>query len=327
MPLSEFDLIHTFFSDASGARDDVVLGVGDDCALLLPPAGMELAITTDTLVEGVHFSVGADPEALGHKSLAVNLSDLAAMGAEPAWVTLALTLPESATDWLAAFSRGFLSLARQHRVALIGGDTTRGPLSITVTAHGLVKPGAALRRSGAKVGDGIYVTGTLGDAGLALLGRQGRYSGATGLAELERRLDWPQPRLLAGRSMLGVASAAIDISDGLLADLGHICEQSRVAARIYLEQIPISSQIKTYLQQGGDWATVLAAGDDYELCLTIPPQQEPLLENIRADLDCALTLVGAIEPGSGVSCIQADGAVLADPCPGYEHFVTCGSDT
>jgi thiamine-monophosphate kinase len=320
MPLSEFDLIKTFFSNSSGARDDVILGVGDDCALLQPPAGMELAITTDTLVEGIHFGTDADPEALGHKSLAVNLSDLAAMGAEPAWVTLALTLPKSDADWLKTFSCGFLSLAQQHQVALIGGDTTRGPLTISVTAHGFVTPGAAIRRSGANVGDLVYVTGTLGDAALALLSRQGKYSVVTGLAELERRLDRPQPRLLAGRSLVGIASSAIDISDGLVSDLGHICEKSSVGARVFLEQIPVSSQIKTYLQQGGDWATVLAAGDDYELCITIPPQQRSLLEDIKAGLDCDLVQVGEIVAGSGVTCVQADGTAVTDPSSGYEHF-------
>lgn len=320
MSLSEFDLIREYFSNQSPSRDDVILGVGDDCALLQVPTGIELVVTTDSLVEGIHFAADVDPEALGHKSLAVNLSDLAAMGAEPSWVTLALTLPQSDKDWLEAFSRGFLSLAQQHNVALIGGDTTRGPLSISVTAHGLVTPGAALRRSGANVGDLIYVSGTLGDAALALLNRQGKFPVETGLAELEQRLDWPQPRLDIGRSMLGIASAAIDISDGLISDLGHICEQSCVGARLILEQIPISNQISTYLQHGGDWATVLAAGDDYELCITVPPTQQSLLEDIRTNLDCELALVGEIVPGSGVDCIQADGSILTDSISGYDHF-------
>jgi thiamine-monophosphate kinase len=320
MSLSEFDLIREYFSKQGPSREDVALGVGDDCALLRLPVGMELAVSTDTLVEGVHFSAGADPEALGHKSLAVNLSDLAAMGAEPAWFTLGLTLPESDPGWLEPFSRGLLALAQQHGIALIGGDTTRGPLTISITAHGFCKPGAALRRSGARVGDRIYVTGTLGDAALALLARTGGYSMDSGLAELEQRLDRPQPRLAVGRSMLGIASAAIDISDGLSADLGHICEQSRVGARIYLEKIPISDQVKTYLQQGGGWETVLAAGDDYELCISIPQKNEPLLAAITANLDCRLTQVGEVVSGSGVGCIQTDGTLLTDPYSGYQHF-------
>lgn len=320
MPLSEFDLIREFFSNSSSNRDDVILGVGDDCALLRSPTGMEIAVTSDTLVEGVHFASGTDPEALGHKSLAVNLSDLAAMGAEPAWVTLALTLPSSDSNWLQAFSQGFLALAKKHGVALIGGDTTSGPLTISVTAHGLVKPGCALRRSGASVGDQVYVTGTLGDAGLVLLARQGSYSIESGLEQLEQRLDRPQPRLAVGSALSNIASAAIDISDGLISDLGHICETSRVGARVFLERIPTSVQIKAYLQQGGDWGTVVAAGDDYELCITVPPEKEPLLEEIKSNLDCDLVQVGEIIAGSGITCVQSDGSTLTNPGSGYQHF-------
>ncbi len=320
MSLSEFDLIREYFSSQISGRGDVVLGVGDDCALLQPPAGVELAVTSDTLVEGIHFVAGTDPEALGHKSLAVNLSDLAAMGAQPAWVTLALTLPESNPDWLKAFSRGFLSLASRHSVALVGGDTTRGPLSITVTAHGFVEPGSALKRSGARVGDLIYVTGTLGDAALALLARQGGYSPETGLAELEQRLDSPQPRLRAGRSLLGIASSAIDISDGLMADLGHICEQSGVGARLDLDRIPLTSHVREYLQHGGSWSRVIAGGDDYELCFTVPLEMVDLLDEARLDLDCDLVQVGEILSEPGIRCIMADGSLLENLDSGYQHF-------
>jgi len=320
MPLAEFDLIREFFSNSTASRDDVILGVGDDCALLQPPAGMEMAITTDTLVEGVHFSPGTDPEALGHKSLAVNLSDLAAMGAQPSWVTLALTMPAGDPDWLKGFSRGFLTLAQKHHVALIGGDTTSGPLSITVTAHGFVEPHKAIRRSGAKVGDQIYVTGSLGDAGLALLVRQGGYTPGDGLSQLEQRLDRPQPRLAAGQALNSIATAAIDISDGLISDLGHICERSGVGARVYLDQIPTSAEVKRYLQQGGDWGVVVAAGDDYELCMMVSPAQEPLLEAISSELDCDLTLVGEMVAGTEVACIQPDGSVVTEFISGYQHF-------
>ncbi|MCP4127948.1 MAG: thiamine-phosphate kinase [Gammaproteobacteria bacterium] len=320
MPLAEFDLIREFFSHSAAGRDDVVLGVGDDCALLQPPVGMELAVTSDTLVEGVHFTAGADPEALGHKSLAVNLSDLAAMGAEPAWVSLALTLPSSNSDWLQAFSRGFLSLAKKHGVALIGGDTTSGPLSISVTAHGFVRPGTALRRSGASAGDQIYVTGTLGDAALALLARQGSYAVESGMAQLEQRLDRPQPRLAVGLALGQIATAAIDISDGLLSDLGHICASSGVGARVLLEMIPTSAQVRSYLQQGGEWGTVVAAGDDYELCLTIPPGKDSLLRDIKAELDCDLVQVGEVVLGSGVTCIDSEGRTVSDLGSGYQHF-------
>ncbi len=320
MPLSEFDLIKEFFSDQTAGRDDVVLGVGDDCALLRPPAGMELAVTSDTLVAGVHFQHDVDPETLGYKSLAVNLSDLAAMGAKPAWVALALTMPHADQDWLKAFIRGFSSLASMHEVALVGGDTTSGPLSITITAHGFVGPGTALRRSGARAGDSIYVTGTLGDAALALLSRQGIYSSEAGMLELEQRLDRPQPRLRTGLSLVGIASSAIDISDGLISDLGHICEQSGVGARIELAKIPVSTGVEEYLRHGGSWDTVIAGGDDYELCFTVPPENIAMLEEARGKLDCAVAQVGEIVSEAGISCITADGAVLDNPGSGYQHF-------
>jgi thiamine-monophosphate kinase len=320
LPLSEFNLIRDYFSNLSHGREDVVLGIGDDCALLTLPTDKELVVTCDTLVEGVHFQQGADPESLGHKSLAVNLSDLAAMGANPAWVTLALTLPNSDPDWLKSFSRGFSALAAKHRVALIGGDTTRGPLSITVTAHGFVRPGTALRRSGAKVGDTVFVTGTLGDAALALLTRQGGYKVTAGLEELGQCLDRPLPRLATGSALVGVASSAIDISDGLVADLGHICEQSGVGARVLLEQIPITKQLKEYLQKGGSWKTVISGGDDYELCFTVSPKNLGMLDKVRKNLNCELTQIGEIVSGQEVSCIMADGTVVDNPVSGYQHF-------
>jgi len=272
------------------------------------------------MVEGVHFSKGADPEALGHKSLAVNLSDLAAMGATPAWASLALTMPFSDRNWLDGFSRGFLSLAKKYGVVLIGGDTTSGPFAISVTAHGLVKPGQALRRSGAAVGDQIYVTGTLGDAGLALLARQGGYAVESGLPQLEQRLDRPQPRLDAGAALVGIASAAIDISDGLLSDLGHICEASGTGARLFLEQLPTSVQVKSYLQQSGDWGTVVAAGDDYELCVVVPREKQAEMDSVESALGCDLNLVGEIVAESGVSCIGPDGNVVTQLASGYQHF-------
>jgi thiamine-monophosphate kinase len=281
---------------------------------------MELVITSDTLVEDVHFQKSVDPEALGYKSLAVNLSDLAAMGAEPAWVTLALTLPETDPSWLKAFSSGFLSLANEYDVALIGGDTTRGPLSVTVTAHGFVQPGSALMRSGAKAGDHIYVSGSIGDASLALLARQGSYVVEKGLVELERRLDRPQPRLTVGRSLVDIASSAIDVSDGLIADLGHICDRSGVGARVFLNRIPLTNQVQDYLQQGGSWDRVIAGGDDYELCFTVPQDKIDLLNEVSTNLDCKLTPVGEIVSTPGISCIMDDGALLDNPGDGYQHF-------
>jgi thiamine-monophosphate kinase len=320
MALSEFHLIEKYFTASDAGREDVRLGVGDDCALLRPPPGMELAVTTDTLVEGVHFLPEVDPEALGHKALAVNLSDLAAMGAEPAWVTLALALPASDSDWLEPFSRGFLSLAKRYGVQLIGGDTTRGPLTISVTAHGFVPPCRALRRDGARPGDRVYVSGTLGDAALALRVVQGEYSSAQNPTELIRRLERPTPRLETGRALIGIASAAIDISDGLMADLGHICTRSGVGAELSLETIPLSVDVKRFLEEGGSWGTVLTGGDDYELCFTVPPDQEQKLALLQQEGACSLTHIGTITEGEGVHCLSADGSEIAMERGGYEHF-------
>lgn len=323
MPLSEFDLIDRFFRDLTPVRDDVVVGVGDDCALLQVPVGRQLAVTIDTLVEGVHFAPGADPEALGHKALVVNLSDLAAMGAEPAWATLALTLPRADEPWLQAFARGFGRLAREHGVALVGGDTTHGPLSITVQAHGFIEPGRALLRRGARPGDLVYVTGTLGDAGLALMVRQGFYTAPEHLAFLHQRLDRPVPRLEAGRMLRGVASAAIDVSDGLASDLGHVLRASGSGATLHLEQLPLSPALREYVADTGDWSPALSAGDDYELCLTIPQARQGEAEALAARLDCGLTWIGVIEKAAGLRCVLADGTMV-DAASGYDHFAGDG---
>jgi len=225
--LSEFDLIRAHFAHLGAGRADVVLGVGDDCALLRVPAGQELAVSIDTLVAGVHFLPSVDPEALGHKCLAVGLSDLAAMGAEPAWATLALTLPREDPRWLGAFAAGFAALAREHGLALVGGDTTHGPLSISVQVHGLVPAGQAIRRAGARPGDLVGVSGTLGDAGLAL---RHLLAGEAVAADSRARLERPTPRVALGLALRGLATAMIDISDGLAADLGHILEESGAAS-------------------------------------------------------------------------------------------------
>lgn len=320
MPLSEFELIHRYFSDLAVHREDVVLGVGDDCALLQPPAGRQLAVSMDTLVAGRHFSPGADAEALGHKCLAVNLSDLAAMAAEPAWVTLALTLPSADEDWLGGFATGFGALAAEHGVQLVGGDTTRGPLSITVQVHGFVTPGQALRRAGARPGDLVYVSGTLGDAGLALLAEQGACVDAEHLPFLRQRLHRPTPRLALGCRLAGLASAAIDLSDGLGSDLRHICEASRVGATLYLDKLPRSAEVERYVRETGDWALPLAAGDDYELCFTVPPERQAAVEALAAELDSSLSWVGLIEPGEGLRAMLPDGQTSEEIPSGYDHF-------
>ena len=309
--MHEFDLIARIRARAA-LRGDVVLGIGDDCALLAPPPGMQLAVTMDTLNAGVHFPPETAPADIGWKALAVSLSDLAAMGADPAWCTLSLSLPEASEDFIDGFSDGFLSLAQQHDVALIGGDTTRGPLSISVTAHGLIEPDSALRRAGAQVGDAIWVSGTLGDAAGAL--RQWQQGGVMP-PTLRDRLDRPTPRVALGRALRGVASSCIDISDGLLADLSHICRASGVAAQLDAQALPSSEA----LRQAFDTATRLAlqasGGDDYELCFTAPAAQRDVIHALSQTLNLPLTHIGEIVTGTGVCCAGVDVAAA-----GYQHF-------
>ncbi len=314
---SEFDLIREYFSGL-GVRADVALGVGDDCALLQPPPGLQLALTTDTLVSGVHFLPDCDPESLGHKALAVNLSDLAAMGAEPAWIGLGLTLPTPDRCWLQGFSRGLGRLVRCHDLQLVGGDTTRGPLAICIQAIGFCPPGQALTRAGARPGDRVLVSGTLGDAGLAL------QAADVPLAPSERalvqaRLDRPSPRVQLGLALRGLATAAVDISDGLAADLGHILAASGVGAHVELQRLPLSAPVRRRVLEAGDWGLPLAAGDDYELCVCVPAGLEAAALRLGRDLGCGLTAVGVIETEPGLRCFLPDGGALAAPL-GYDHF-------
>ncbi|MBU0499949.1 MAG: thiamine-phosphate kinase [Gammaproteobacteria bacterium] len=320
MSLSEFDLIRAYFADIGASRPDVLLGVGDDCALLRVPPGRDLAVSIDTLVCGSHFLPGDDPKTLGHKSLAVNLSDLAAMGAEPAWATLSLTLPEVDAEWLAAFSQGFSTLARRTGIALVGGDTTRGPLSISIQVQGFVEPGKAMRRSGARPGDLIYVSGHLGDAALALLAKRGVPVAPENLPGIMDRLHCPEPRLDLSARIRGIATACIDISDGLGADLGHICESSGVAALILAASLPLSPAVRDRIAATGDWGIALAGGDDYELCLTLPPERRAELESAIAGLAIGLTPIGTVEAGAGVRCMMPDGSVSPVTGRGYDHF-------
>jgi len=334
MAYSEFELIERFFNRGLVRRADVVLGIGDDGAILTVPAGHELVVTIDTLVAGVHFPLTTAPRDVGYKALAVNLSDLAAMGATPAWFTLAIALPENDADWLAEFCEGMFSLAREHNVQLVGGDTTRGPLTITIQAHGFVPAGTALRRSGAQAGDAIYVTGTLGDAGVGLLSAEGRVDLSHSAVEFfTDRLNRPAPRVLIGPQLRGVASSCIDISDGLCADLGHILECSGVGACIELGKLPLSAALKNCRDHSlprnlfGDssppWAArydyVLAAGDDYELCFTLPLVHEQRLSQF-ANLPCSLTRIGQIELEKGLRVRDVSGNRHSVPMRGYQHF-------
>lgn len=316
MALGEFDLIRRFFTRAT-VRHGTVLGIGDDCALLRCPEGSELAVTTDTLVSGVHFFPDVDPNSLGHKALAVNLSDLAAMGAEPRWATLALTLPTVDEGWLEAFAQGFFDLAKDHGLELVGGDTTRGPLSITLQAMGLVPAGQALRRAGARPGDTVYVSGPLGSAGLGLRIRLGQAAPAD--IEALARLERPEPRVKLGGLLRGWASACIDVSDGLAADLGHILEASGVGATLDIDRIPLAAAVRRYVAETGDCALPLNAGDDYELCFTLPRNRQGDFERYLVAAGLAAFAIGRIDAELGLRLVK-DGQPIRLSTDGYEHF-------
>jgi len=316
--MDEFDIIRRFFADKAGTRGDVALGIGDDAALLRVPPGHELAVSTDSLVAGVHFPAGLPADAVGHRALASNLSDLAAMGAAPAWVVMALTLPEADEAWLTGFSRGFFALAERHGVALVGGNMARGPLNVTLTVHGHVPEGRALTRGGAQVGDLVYVTGHPGDAaaGLALL--------QSGEADMRhacvRRFAFPEPRVAAGLALRGMASAAIDVSDGLMADLGHLLETRGFGAKLSLERLPLSTELLGLHGQEDAWKLALTGGDDYELCFTVAPAQAAATEARLQAAGCPAACIGAIESTPGVHCVDRSGRTHEYPRSGHRHF-------
>ncbi len=315
MAAAEFDLIARIRARIP-ARDDVLLGIGDDAALLAVPAGMHLVVTADTLNAGVHFPDGTAAADIGWKALAVNLSDLAAMGALPRWCTLSLSLPHAEEAWIDAFLDGFLLLANAHGVALVGGDTTRGPLSIAVTAMGLLEAGQALRRDRARVGDDLWVTGTLGDAAAAL--RQ-ILAGRPADAATRLRLDRPTPRVAAGRRLAGLAHACIDLSDGLLADLAHVCEHSGVGAEVDLCALPASAVLQQ-LDAAARWPLQACGGDDYELCFTAAPRAREMILQAMDFAGVAATRIGRIVAGQGVQALDGSGAQWHPAAPGYQHF-------
>lgn len=314
MGIGEFDLIARIRARA-GTRGDIVLGIGDDAALLAPPPGRHLVVTADTLNDGVHFPHGTSPADIGWKALAVNLSDLASMGADPAWCTLSLSLPQSDAVWIDGFLDGFLSLAERHGLALVGGDTTRGPLSLSVTAMGFVAAGDALRRDGARVGDDVWVTGTLGDAAgaLALLERDPTHV-------LRARLDRPTPRVSAGLALVGLANACVDVSDGLLADLGHVCARSGVGARVEMQALPASDDLRGSFDDIERAALQAGGGDDYELCFTAEVSSRGAIARLASSLDLRITRIGRITGGDGVIAVDAAGAPWRPPRTGYDHF-------
>jgi thiamine-monophosphate kinase len=316
MPRGEFDLIDEFFN-RSPQRSDVLLAIGDDCALLEAPTSEVIALSVDTLVSGVHFFEDVPAKTLGHKSLAVNLSDLAATGAEPLWCTLALTLPEIDRHWLADFSDGFHALAHRSGIDLVGGDTTHGPLAITVHVMGRVPKGNALLRSGASPGDLIYVSGPIGGAGYALEFLRNPELKAD--AFCLKCLQEPDPRVTLGISLRGLASACIDISDGLAADLGHILSKSNVGATIHLEKIPVAPQVRAYMESIHNPGFPLCTGDDYELCFTVPPHHQSRIDAILESLNLDGGCIGQTTNEPGLSIQSQQGALYLNRS-GYEHF-------
>lgn len=315
---NEFDTIGRYFTRPTPQSE---LGVGDDAALIKVGKGMELAVSADMLVARTHFFEDVDPYKLGWKTLAVNVSDMAAMGAQPRWATLSIALPKIDEIWLAGFSKGFFACAETFGVDLIGGDTTRGPLTLNVTIMGEVPTGAALKRSGAKVGDDIWVSGTLGDAAFALAILQQRLHATDDDLSLTRKaLEQPEPRVSLGLKLRGIAHSAIDISDGLLADLGHILKASSVGADIHFDSIPRSSTVSHHLHEKPLQAMILAGGDDYELCFTTPSDQRAEIEKLALKLGVPLTKVGQISAETGLRVWGSNGQELDIKETGFDHF-------
>jgi thiamine-monophosphate kinase len=322
--LGEFELIDRFFARRSSGRageSGVILGIGDDAAVLTLPPETELIVSVDTIVAGQHFPEGADARSIGHRALAVNLSDLAAMGATPAWATLALTLPEADAAWLERFAAGLLDLADANGVALVGGDTTRGALTVSVQILGHVPRGAALRRSGAGDGDLLAVTGTLGDAGagLAFTARPPAGGSRAAALELIERFEYPAPRVGFGVAARGIATAAMDLSDGLAGDLPKLAHSSGLAAHVAVERLPLSDAMRAAVPvaQALDWA--LTAGDDYELLLAVPAPRYAQLQAAAAQLNLMLTTIGELRSGSGVTW-SLNGEDFLPASRGYDHF-------
>ena len=316
---SEFELIRRYFTRPAA---NAALGVGDDCALWSPSPGMLQAVSTDMLIEGRHFLAGTDPEKLGRKSLAVNLSDLAAMGADPRYALLAIALPAADEQWLAAFARGLFAQAERHAVELIGGDTTRGPLAICITVIGEVPHAHALRRDAALAGDEVWLSGATGGAALALAHQQGRMQLAgDSLIDCLARLEDPEPRVELGGRLRGLARAAIDISDGLLADLGHIAECSGVSIEVVAGRLPVAPALRACADAELRWECIAAGGDDYELAFTAPPARRAAIEQIGAELDLALTVIGTVVPGAPrVTLRDAGGVPMKLARAGFDHF-------
>lgn len=322
MPASEADLIERYLRHVGAERADVILGIGDDAAILRAPAQQELVVTTDALIEGAHFLPGASAHSLGHRALAVNLSDLAAMGAEPAWALASLVLPAVDEAWLQDFAKAFGALARSHGVALVGGNLSRGPLSITVQLTGFVPVGKALRRTGGRPGDWLFVSGTLGDAragrllGLAPPGAQALDSAQR--QALQRRFEYPTARIALGQALRGVASACMDLSDGLLADLPRLAMASGCGADLQIKDLPLSAPLRA-LCGAEAWQQALQGGEDYELLFSVPPAQAAAVGALAATLDLPLSACGRLRTGSGVALLEGS-AVIQFSASSFDHF-------
>jgi thiamine-monophosphate kinase len=317
MSLGEFDLIAKYFTRPVRRA---ALGIGDDCALFAPAPGMQLAVSSDMLVEGRHFLSTVAPDRLGHKALAVNLSDLAACGAQPLAFTLALALPRADETFLEGFARGLFALADEHGIELVGGDTTQGPLNLCITVMGELPAGQALLRSGARAGDDLYVSGTVGDARLALEGFRGTLTLPGEQFERVRvAMEQPQPRVALGLTLRGVATSAIDVSDGLLGDLGHILKRSGVGATVEVDAVPRSA---TLAAQSPGWQRecTLAGGDDYELLFTAAPPDAPRVQAAARAAGVAATRIGRIEAAPGLRLVDRAGAAVAHTFGSFDHF-------
>jgi len=317
MPIGEFELIERHFTGRGAPRADVRVGVGDDAAVVMPAPGGELVLALDTIVSGVHFPADMAPHFIGHRALAVNLSDIAAMGAEPAWALLGLTLPAAEEDWVAEFSRGLDELARRHGVALVGGDTTRGPLTVSVMLAGTLPAGRGLLRGGARAGDDVWVSGTPGDAGAGLAVLQGRLqAGGAARDELLRRFLLPEPRVALGLALRGLARACIDVSDGLAGDLHKLCAASGTGAEIEAAELPLSPALLAAAGAEGAIRFALDSGDDYELLFTAGPESRPAIGALAAGVACRR--IGAVTPAGGVRVTGA--ALPRDASHGFDHF-------
>ncbi len=317
--MTESELIEQYFLSKQVPDNSIVLGIGDDAAVINIPADKQLVVSTDTLVSNIHFHPTDKAEDIGYKTLAVNLSDMAAMGAEPKWVSMSLTLPEINQNWLKAFSEGFFELANEHSLTLIGGDLCRGSLSVSIHIQGLVSKNKYVTRSGARVGDNIYVTGTLGDAAAALKLMHGGES-SSDHQYLKNRLLRPTARVEAGLQLAGFVKSMIDLSDGLIQDLSHIIRGSAVGAEIFVDQIPLSESIKKLFAYEEALSLALNAGDDYELCFTAPEETGNFISKLFESLNCPVSKIGIISDGNEIKLIKNGDPDFKLKSSGYQHF-------